>query len=112
MYKGLKFRHSIFNDDYACGIFVDFQKPFDKVDHHMLLKTLQYNSFRAILHKWFALYLSNRQQFVSINGFNSNLAEVKCGCLKFPYWDLLCFSFTLMIYMKQLSIIKYTTFDK
>ena len=38
----------------------------------MLLKALQYHGFRAILNKWFALYLSNRPQFVLINGFNSN----------------------------------------
>ena len=109
MYKRPKFKPKIFNGNYACGIFVDFQKPFDKVDHHMLLKTLQYYGLRTILNKWFALYHSNRPQFVSINGFNSNLADVKCGCLKFSYWDLLCFSFTIMIYMKQLSIIKYIT---
>ena len=116
MYKRPKFRPKIFNGNYACGIFVDFQQPFDKVDHHMLLKILQYYGFllqyygfRAILNKWFALYLSNRPQFVSINGFKWNRADVKCGCLKFPYRDLLCFSFTLMIYMKQLSLIKYTT---
>ena len=76
MYKRPKFRPKIFNGNYACGIFVDFQQPFDKVDHHMLLKILQYYGFllqyygfRAILNKWFALYLSNRPQFVSINGF-------------------------------------------
>ena len=34
---------------------------------------------RGIPNKWFASYLSNRKQFVLINGYKSNLANVKCG---------------------------------
>ena len=37
------------------------------------------------------------------------MVSTQMASLKFPYRDLLCFLFTLMIYMKQLSIIKYTT---
>ena len=65
--------------NYACGIFVDFWKAFDTVDHHLLLKKLEYYGVRGISNKWFALYLSNRKQFVSINDYKSNLADVKCG---------------------------------
>ena len=63
----------------TCGIFVDFQKTFDTVDHHILLKKLEHYGVRGISNKWFASYLSNRNQFVSINGYKSNLADVKCG---------------------------------
>ena len=31
-------RHKIEKGNYACGIFVDFQKVFDTEDHHILLK--------------------------------------------------------------------------
>ena len=34
---------------------------------------------RGIPNKWVASYLSNRKQFVLINGYKSNLANVKCG---------------------------------
>ena len=74
-----KLRNEIDKGNYACGIFVDFQKAFDTVDHHILLKKLEYYGVRGILNKWFASYLSNRKQFVSINGYKSNLADVKCG---------------------------------
>ena len=37
-----KTRHEIDNGNYACGIVVDFQKPFDTVDHHILMKKLEY----------------------------------------------------------------------
>ena len=45
----------------------------------MLLKKLEYYGVRGISNKWIASYLSNRNQFVSLNGCNSNLADVKCG---------------------------------
>ena len=37
-----KIRRVIDKGNYACGIFADFQKPFDTVDHHILLKKLEY----------------------------------------------------------------------
>ena len=74
-----KIRHEIDKGNYACGIFADFQKAFDTVDHHILLNKLEYYGVRGISNKWFASYLSNRKQFVSINGYKSNLVEVKCG---------------------------------
>ena len=36
-----KVRHEIDKVNYACGIFVDFQKVFDTVDHHIPLKKLE-----------------------------------------------------------------------
>ena len=74
-----KIRHEIDKGNYARGIFVDFQKAFDTVDHHILLKKLAYYGVRGISNKWLTSYLSNRKQFVSINGYKSNLADVKCG---------------------------------
>ena len=48
-----KIRHEIEIDkgNYACGIFVEFQKAFDTVDHHILLKKLEYYGVRGISNK-------------------------------------------------------------
>ena len=59
--------------NFACGIFVDFQKAFDTVDHGILLD-------------WFKSYLSNRLQYVSINGFHSKNEMMKYGV---PQWLVL-----------------------
>ena len=63
----------------AFGIFKDFQKAFDTVDHHILLKELEFYGVRGSSNKWFASYFSFRKQFVSINDCNLNLADVKFG---------------------------------
>ena len=56
----------------ACGIFGDLQKAFDTVDHQILLKKLEHYGIIGRANDWFNSYLSNRQQFVSINGYNQN----------------------------------------
>ena len=63
----------------GCGIFVDLQKAFDSVDHEILLSKLDYYGIWGISNNWFKSYFSNRKQFVSINCYDSGLAEINCG---------------------------------
>ena len=56
----------------TCGIFVDFQKAFDTVNHEILLKKLDHYGFRGAVNDWFRSYLTNRKQKVVINGFESD----------------------------------------
>ena len=100
-----KIRHEIDKGNYACGIFADIQKAFDTVDHHILLKKLEYYGVRGISNKWFTSYLSNGKQLVSINGYKSNLVDFKCGVPQGSILGHLLF----LIYIKDLyTAIKYS----
>ena len=74
-----KIRYAIDNNEFACGIFIDLQKAFDTVDHHILLKKLQHYGIRGIANSWFKSYLSNRKQSVCISGYFSELKTILHG---------------------------------
>ena len=63
----------------GCGVFVDLQKAFDTVYHQILLAKLNHYGIRGVSNDWFKSYLSNRNQYVSINGYESALAAINCG---------------------------------
>ena len=50
----------------SCGVFVDFKKAFDTVNHTILLDKLNYYGFLGIVNKWFSSYLLNRKQTTEI----------------------------------------------
>ena len=64
-------RSALDSGSVTCGIFVDFQKAFDTVNHEILLKKLEHYGFRGVINNWFRSYLTDRKQIVVINGFES-----------------------------------------
>ena len=46
------------NGQYACGIYVDFKKAFDTVNHNILLEKLANYGVRGIEHYWFKAWLN------------------------------------------------------
>ena len=62
---------AIDNNLYSCGVFLDFAKAFDTVDHSILLVKLWEYGFRGTPHSWFTSYLSDRYQYVSVGSSES-----------------------------------------
>ena len=65
--------------DIVLGVFLDFSKAFDTVDHQILLNKMYKYGIRGIAFKWMESYLSNRRQFVLFKDVQSEYATVTCG---------------------------------
>ena len=64
---------------FGCGVFIDLQKAFDTVNHSIILQKLEYYGMRGTALDWFSSYLSDRKQYVSVNGHKSNHLNISCG---------------------------------
>ena len=67
------------NGNIAIGVFVDFQKAFDTVNHKILLRKLEHYGVRGVTNDWFSSYLSKRSQYVKINGSESKISKIDHG---------------------------------
>ena len=59
--------------------FIDLQKAFDTASQEILLEKLNHYGIRSKENNWFRSFLTNRKQYVSINGFFSQTKIVRCG---------------------------------
>ena len=73
-----KIKETVDNKKYGCGIFIDLRKAFDTVNHEILLRKLEHYGIRGTAPNWFK-YLTNRKQYVSLNGESSELKQITCG---------------------------------
>ena len=70
-------RKALDDGNIGCGVFVDVQKAFDIVDHQILLAKLNHYGIRGVSNDWFKSYLSNHNQYVSINDLNQAIKFCK-----------------------------------
>ena len=63
----------------TCGLFLDFSKTFDTVNHNILLNKSHKYGVRGITLDWFRSYLLNRTQYVKIGDVESQPLNIICG---------------------------------
>ena len=60
-------------------VFIDLSKAFDTINHKILLAKLKYYGFDENALSWFNSYLSNRKQFVEVEGHRSEIKYISTG---------------------------------
>ena len=61
------------------GVFLDYSKAFDTIDHGILLEKLGKYGIQGIEVQWFCDYLPNRMQYVTTNNHKSQKEKITCG---------------------------------
>jgi hypothetical protein len=74
-----KLTHYIENGEHSIGVYLDFSKAFDTIDHDILYMKLHHYGFRSHVLDWIKSYMSNRCQYVSYNGHDSMMQDISCG---------------------------------
>ena len=71
--------HNLGKKKIALLLLLDYSKAFDVIDHQTLLKKLEHYGIRGTALKWFKSYLSDRVQYVSLNGASSTMRPILHG---------------------------------
>ena len=67
------------NDEYCLGVFIDFRKAFDTVDHSILIGKMEHLGIRGLPLELIKSYLSYRKQYVAFGSSESLPRNISVG---------------------------------
>ena len=102
-----KISEALDKGDLAIGVFLDFSKAFDTVDHQILLQKLELYGIKGIYNDWFKSYLENRTQYVTYNGVKSDPQIIKYGVPQGSILGPLLF----LLYINDISTVSNELFS-
>ena len=94
------YKHLDNNQSPFC-IFIDLSKAFDTINHQILLSKLKYYGLDDHAVSWFSSYLSDRKQFVEVDGVKSPTQPINTGVPQGSTLGPLLF----VIYMNDINIV-------
>ena len=97
---------SLNNGDYTIGLFLDFKKAFDTINHGILINKLEMYGIRGTANKWIESYLTDRYQFVEYDRVSSSKKKIICGVPQGSILGALLF----LIYINDLAKISTKLF--
>jgi hypothetical protein len=92
---------------YTLGIYLDYRKAFDTVNHDILLQKLHKYGIRGTAHHLICDYLTNRSQFVNYNHTTSNESFINCGV---PQGSILG-PILFLLYINDIYLVSPSTFS-
>ena len=93
--------------DYVLGLFLDFSKAFDTVNHDILFEKLEFYGIRGTALNWFRSYLDMREQYVVFDGVKSTCNYISCGVPQGSILGPLLF----LIYINDLAMVSDKIFS-
>jgi hypothetical protein len=74
-----RLNHILDKNETPFAIYIDLSKAFDTLDHTILLSKLRHYGIQNTELNWFSSYLTNRSQYVEINGVKSDMCTIQTG---------------------------------
>ena len=102
-----KISEALENGECVVGVFLDFSKAFDTVDHDILLMKMKSYGIIDTAYDWFKSYLCDRVQYVTYNAMQSNRSAITCGVPQGSILGPLLF----LLYINDLSSVLKSCFS-